>query len=123
MLGLRESKRAIFQLNDIGTFIHYILESFMREITKDGKLNLTLSDDELDVILKKTVSDYLFGLLGNDFALSNRTKHLFIRLNKLSFMIAKNLINEFKQSDFYPAYFELKVGMGLTPNERSCLAR
>lgn len=112
VLGLRESKRAIFQLNDIGTFIHYILESFMREIAKDGKLNLTLSDDELDAILKKTVSDYLFELLGNDYALSNRTKHLFIRLNKLSYMIAKNLINEFKQSDFYPAHFELKVGMG-----------
>ena len=27
-------------------------------------------------------------------------------------MIAKNLINEFKASDFYPAHFELKVGMG-----------
>ena len=56
--------------------------------------------------------NYLFELLGEDYALSNRTKHLFIRLNKLSFMIAKNLINEFKVSDFYPTYFELKVGMG-----------
>ena len=112
VLGLRESKRAVFQLNDIGTFIHYILESFMKEITIDGKLNLTLTNDEIEHILQKTVTKYLFDLLGEDYALSNRTKHLFIRLNKLSFMIAKNLINEFKESDFMPSYFELKVGMG-----------
>lgn len=112
VLGLRESKRAVFQLNDIGTFIHYILEMFMKEISADGKLNLTLSDDEIDAILKKTVHKYLFELLGEDYAISNRTKHLFIRLNKLSFMIAKNLINEFKSSDFFPEHFELKVGMG-----------
>lgn len=112
VLGLRESKKAVFQLNDIGTFIHYILEMFMKEITKDGVLNLSLTNEEIDKILKKTVTDYLFELLGEDYALSNRTKHLFIRLNKLSFMIAKSLINEFKASDFVPSYFELKVGMG-----------
>lgn len=111
VLGLRESKKAVFQLNDIGTFIHYILEMFMKEITKDGTLNLTLSDGEIDAILQKTVHNYLFELLGEDYALSNRTKHLFLRLNKLSFMIAKNLIGEFKESDFMPSYFELKVGM------------
>ena len=112
VLGLRESKKAVFQLNDIGTFIHYILEMFMKEITSGGKLNLTLTDTEIDEILKRNVSNYLFELLGEDYAISNRTKHLFLRLNKLSFMIAKNLINEFKASDFYPTYFELKVGMG-----------
>ncbi len=111
VLGLRESKRAVFQLNDIGTFIHYILEMFMKEITVDGALHLTLTDDEIEAILQKTVSNYLCNLLGKDYALSNRTKHLFDRLNKLSFMIAKNLISEFKESDFYPTYFELKVGM------------
>ena len=112
VLGLRESKRAVFQLNDIGTFIHYILEMFMKEITKDGKLCLSLSDSEIDEILQQTVASYLYELLGKDYALSNRTKHLFDRLNKLSLMIAKSLITEFKDSDFYPSYFELKVGMG-----------
>lgn len=111
VLGLRESNRAVFQLNDIGSFIHYILEIFMKEITLGGKLNLTLSDGEIDAILQKTVRNYLFELLGEDYAISNRTKHLFLRLNKLSFMIVKNLIDEFKHSDFYPSYFELKVGM------------
>ena len=84
----------------------------MKEITLDGTLNLTLTNEKIDEILKKTVSKYLFELLGEDYALSNRTKHLFIRLNKLSFMIAKNLIDEFKESDFMPSYFELKFGMG-----------
>lgn len=112
VLGLRESKRAVFQLNNIGTFIHYILEMFMKQISADGNLNLSLSDEEINEILKKTVRNYLFELLGEDYAISNRTKHLFLRLHKLSYMIAKNLIDEFKESDFYPSYFELSVGMG-----------
>ena len=112
VLGLRESKKAVFQLNDIGSFIHYILEMFMKEITVDGTMRLTISDAEIDAILDKTVSNYLYSLLGESYAISNRTKHLFLRLKKLSFIIAKNLINEFKASDFYPTYFELKVGMG-----------
>lgn len=112
VLSLRESKRAVFQLNDIGTFIHYILEMFMKEITADNKLNLTLTDEEIDAILSRVVHRYLLELLGESYAISNRTKHLFARLNKLSFMIAKNLISEFKESDFYPSRFELKVGMG-----------
>jgi ATP-dependent helicase/nuclease subunit B len=112
VLGLRESKRAVFQLNDIGTFIHYILEMFMKEISDDGKINLSLSDAEIESILQRTVEKYLFELLGENYALSNRTKHLFDRLNKLSYMIVKNLIDEFKSSDFIPSQFELKVGMG-----------
>ena len=112
VLGLRESKRALFQLNDMGTFIHYILEMFMKEISKDDKINLSLSDEEIETILKGTLEQYLFELLGEDYAISNRTKHLFVRLNKLSYMIVKNLIDEFKESDFVPSQFELKVGMG-----------
>lgn len=112
VLGLRESKRAVFQLNDIGTFIHYILEMFMKEITKEKTINLTLTNEEIDTILQKIVHRYLSELLGENYAISNRTKHLFARLNKLSFLIAKNLIHEFKESDFIPTHFELKVGMG-----------
>ena len=110
VLGLRESKRAVFQLNDIGTFIHYLLEKFMKEICVNNQINLTITDEEIDAILQKIVRQYLLELLGENYAISNRTKHLFLRLNKLSFMIAKNLISEFKQSDFIPTYFELNIG-------------
>ncbi len=112
ILRLRESKKAAFQLNDIGSFIHNILEKFMREISAEGKLNLSISDDEISEILEKTVENYLLNMLGEDYSVSNRTRHLFLRLNRLSFMVAKNLLDEFRHSDFYPSFFELKVGMG-----------
>lgn len=112
VLGLRESKRAVLGLNDIGTFIHYILEMFVREISADGKLNLTITNEEIEEILSRTVKKYLCEILGEEYSISNRTKHLFERLNRLSFMIAKSLIEEFKESDFFPEFFELKVGMG-----------
>lgn len=111
VLGLRESKKAVFQLNNIGTFIHYILESFMREITASGEIDLTIDDERISEILQRSVKNYLFELLGEDYAISNRTRHLFARLNRLSFMIAKELVAEFRDSDFYPTYFELGIGM------------
>ncbi len=112
VLSLRESKRAVLGLNDIGTFIHYILEMFVREISAGGKLELTMTDAQIDEILRRTVKRYLMELLGEDYSISNRTRHLFERLSRLSFMIAKSLISEFKQSDFFPEFFELTVGMG-----------
>lgn len=110
VLGLRESKRAIFRLNDIGSFIHSILDGFMREITSSGTLDLSLSDADIDRVLDRTVEKYLFGILGEDYAVSNRTRHLFLRLKRLSFVISKGLMEEFSNSDFFPAYFELGVG-------------
>lgn len=110
VLGLRESKKAVFRLNDIGSFIHSILEGFMREVSHGGKLSLSLTDEEIDKLLDRTVSKYLIDLLGEDYAISNRTRHLFVRLKRLSFMVAQSLLDEFRRSDFYPSYFELGVG-------------
>lgn len=112
VLGLRESKRATLKLNNMGTFIHYILEDFMREITNGDVLNFSLSDEEIEKILEKSVEKSLIRLLGEDYAISNRTRHLFLRLHRLSLLISKNLLDEFKQSDFIPSYFELKIGYG-----------
>lgn len=110
VLKLRENKKAVFQLNDIGSFVHAILERFMREIRVDGKLDLSLSNEEIHTILERSVNTYLVELLGEKYAVSNRTKHLFARLNKLSLLLVKNILKEFKDSSFYPAYFELPIG-------------
>ena len=48
--------------------------------------------------------------MGENYAVSNRTKHLFLRLNKLSLLLVGNILKEFRDSSFYPAYFELPVG-------------
>lgn len=111
VLGLRESKKATFRLNDIGTFIHAILEKFMKEVTKDGSVDLSLSDKEIDEILERAVHSYLNELLGERFSVSNRTMHLFIRLKRLSSLIVRSIMTEFSDSDFYPAYFELPIGL------------
>lgn len=110
VLKLRENKKAVFQLNDMGSFVHAILERFMREITADGTLNLSLSDDEIEKVLERSITAYLTELLGESYAVSNRTKHLFLRLRKLSLFLIGNLMKEFKDSSFYPAYFELPIG-------------
>ena len=113
VLRLRENKRAVFQLNDIGSFVHAILERFMRELCADGVLNLSLSEKEIEKILERSINQYLTELLGESYTISNRTKHLFLRLRRLSLLLVNNLIKEFKDSSFYPAYFELPIGFSV----------
>lgn len=110
VLKLRENKKAVFQLNDIGIFVHSILERFMREVCVDGRIDLSLSDEKISSILESSINAYLSKLLGESYAVSNRTKHLFIRLKKLSLLLVNNILKEFKDSSFYPAYFELPIG-------------
>lgn len=112
VLKLRESKRAVFELNNMGSFVHAVLELFLREITKDNKIDLSLSDEQINDLLERSIDSHLTELLGKDYAISNRTKHLFMRLKRLSLLLINNVIKEFKSSSFVPASFELSIGRG-----------
>ena len=110
VLFLRDTKRAIFEANNIGSFVHAILEKFWIAATKDGTLDLSLSDERIDEIVESAVNEHLSVLLGSGTAVSNKTKHLFIRLRRLSLLLIGSIIKEFKDSDFRPAFFELSLG-------------
>ena len=119
VLRLRENKRAEFRYNDLGTFVHEILERYMRETRKDdGSFNTELSDAEIAKIADELISDYIDKLSSDNNVFTNRLRNLFIRLRRTIILLIKNLCKEFAQSDFAPVLFELEIGKGegaLTP--------
>ncbi len=111
VLKLEEKKSAEFNPADIGSFIHHILEKFVRLAQEKGGLS-TVSDAELDSALDEIVSDYMTRVCRIDDKLSgSRMAHLFARLKRSSRLLCKNLIAEFSGSKFSPKLFEAPIGI------------
>ena len=110
VLSLREEKRAQFGLLDMGNFVHYLLENILKALlSDDGTLNIP-SDDELKRLASALVSEYVGAILPEKERRSGKMRHLCQRLERLSVLLAKNILEEFAHSEFTPAFFELKIG-------------
>ena len=109
VLELKPESDPKMQLNDIGRFIHKILEIFMRKIRDENIGFKDISDmyirDEAEVI----IDDYLSAIIKDYEFKTDRFKYLLKRLNKTVFEIIKNLRDEFMTCDFVPADFELEI--------------
>jgi len=106
-LGLREKKQANFRTSMMGSFIHYILENLIRfaiEVNEDGSFP---SDDVLLQKAELVVEEYIEKITPQKEKDSQRLRHLYRRLKRLAILMLKSIIEEFSQSDFTPAFFEL----------------
>lgn len=116
VLGLREKKQASFRSDNMGTFIHYVLEQLLRFATVQSETGEFPSDEELIRMTEETVSEYVDRICPESLRSSRRLKHLYTRLKRLSLLIVKNLVEEFSHSQFQPVFFELKTnGRGENP--------
>ena len=109
VLGLREKKQANFRVSQMGTFVHFILEQLLKfAITLDE--NGERPDDEtLIKRTEETVAEYIEKICPTEYRHSRRLNHLYTRLKRLSLLMVRNIVEEFSQSDFEPAFFELNT--------------
>ncbi len=117
ILKLRKDERASFRANDIGSFIHSVLENLLRNaVGEDG--SITLPDDEtLRKMTEAVVSAYIDRICPSSERDSGRLKHLYDRLCRLSLLLVRNIVREFSHSSFEPRFFELKTdGSGGNPS-------
>ncbi|MBQ8510845.1 MAG: PD-(D/E)XK nuclease family protein [Clostridia bacterium] len=105
VLKLNENKPARFDAADIGTFVHHILEMFVAR-AEPGEL----TDEALDRMVEEIVSSYMTDIcrISPEFT-GSRLNHLFARLKRSSRLLCRNLADEFSQSSFTPAFFELPI--------------
>ncbi len=109
ILSLRENNRAEFASSQIGDFIHYVMENFMREATKSGKFNSELTDDAAEALAGRIISGYAGKIIPGATERESRLGYLFIRLSRIAFVLITNIRNEFRSSLFSPTFFELKL--------------
>lgn len=112
VLRLTERKRAEFKSVDVGNFIHHILECFMTSVKTDNGIRTDLTDAEIERITDKIMDEYIISVIHNAADRTNRVLQLFRRLKRTSMLLIRNLLNEFGQSDFAPAFFELPIRFG-----------
>ncbi|MCL2774885.1 MAG: exodeoxyribonuclease V subunit gamma [Oscillospiraceae bacterium] len=109
VLGLKTESSAKMQMNDIGRFIHKILEIFMLKVRDENIEFKSITDEFIKTESEKIIDEYLGGIIKDYEFKTERFRYLLRRLNKIIFEIIKNLRDEFQHCDFIPADFELTV--------------
>lgn len=108
-LKLDDGKRAEFSFNNIGTFIHHILEKFIYQIYIVNK-GIIPDYSEISNIVEDIIERYISELLPDNKNKSARLLHLIARLKNISISIIIELLNELSDSSFKPTFFELRIG-------------
>ena len=116
VLHLREPKNTDIKANDIGTFIHFVIEKLIK-VSIPTNEEEGFADDK--TIVKNTdmaVDEYIHRVFPQYLIENPKMKHLYSRLRTLSILLVKNIIDEFSHSDFRPVFFELPTnGTGRNP--------
>jgi ATP-dependent helicase/nuclease subunit B len=81
----------------------------MQYFFASGKPNTMPSDDEIKDLLAQYLKEYLYAACGSETVATVRMQNLFRRLERTSFLLLKNLLQEFLQGDFFPVLFELPM--------------
>ena len=109
VLKLREKVSAEFDLNNIGNFVHFLLETLLKNAIPEDP-DAPLPDDKtLIEMTDKAIAEYVSRILPPHLIDSKRLSHLYKRLRSLSLLLVGNIVEEFSCSRFRPAFFELKA--------------
>lgn len=107
-LNVRERLKAEINPMQYGTLVHYLLERFFSEYSKEQYSSM--SDDELFEIVNTYLLEYSVSYFGEEQTKSNSFKyHLKIILDNVIYLM-KHIMLELSQSEFFVADCELKIG-------------
>ncbi len=107
-LALSPEERAEFDVRNIGTFIHAILENVFRSLSEKSTETAELTKEERAQITERAAEKYLCDL-GEGSITSERIKIKISRLVRAAMPIVDGLCEEFAVSKFKPKFFELAI--------------
>ena len=111
VLGLAPPASSKMQPNDIGNFIHDVLERFIKDVYEVQNTTLAQIDDRFIGELTSRLSDeYIRRIIPGFADKSERFKYLFARMKTVLYILIKNLREEFASSKFAPRGFEIAIG-------------
>lgn len=111
ILGIRAEGKADIDAPNTGIFIHHALEKILGEVALAGEGDLwDIPQQRLFDMVEALAKEYLEGYLGGSEDKSARFNYLFSRLSNILKTLVLSLCEEFRQSAFRTADFELKIG-------------
>lgn len=105
-LKARPYEPAGFTPPEIGTFMHFVLETTAREVRALGGFK-TVEDDTVAAITDRAVAEYVKTELNDFREKSARFRYLFTRLTGDVRQVVTDMAAELRRSDFEPLSFEL----------------
>ncbi|MBR3870809.1 MAG: PD-(D/E)XK nuclease family protein [Clostridia bacterium] len=105
--GLKLGQRKKYSIDnlEIGTFMHAVIERFVKE-TSD------FSSVDIEKKVKELVDDYIKESIPDFDEYPERVKSVFGRMTGELCSFIENLAEDFKNSSFMPVAFELEIGKG-----------
>lgn len=121
VLKLKPKTRYEFGAADTGNLVHRILEKFFSAVTDEAGHIKELTAKERAELIDSIIGEFVSGIFCGHGRqqLTERAMNLFLRLRRSVTVLIDNLLEEFGQSDFVPAFFEMKITNGGAP--RHCL--
>ena len=108
-LKLSDNEPAEFGSNNIGTFIHAILENFFSELRKRGAAVSQLGEDERHALIESVARAYITSFFECVNATSARIRHTVDKLCRAARPIVDGLCDEFAGCKYEPTFFELRI--------------
>lgn len=110
VLGLKNDKRIDIESNDLGTYVHYVLQRLLEEYIK-GNVSADISYRSLCEVINDFTSEFSAQYLhiSLDDIGYGRIRSLFERMKKNTVKAAENILSELASSDFKPAKLELNI--------------
>jgi ATP-dependent helicase/nuclease subunit B len=110
----RERETVRVDAADSGTFLHYLMEQFLRRcLDEEGTFHLP-KEEEVEPLADRLVNGYLRNLSAAT-PVGLRTLHVFSRLRALTLTLLRDILHELSHSRFSPRAFELHIG-GKSPD-------
>ncbi|MCD8026818.1 MAG: PD-(D/E)XK nuclease family protein, partial [Clostridiales bacterium] len=110
-LRVRERRRAEIDPMEYGTLVHYILERFFSNYTKDKYADL--SDGDIEAFTDKVLEQYLSQYFGGKESKTNSFLYKLEVLKQNVCILLRHTVRELSQSDFSVADCELKIGQDI----------
>ncbi len=110
VLGLKNDKRIDIESNDLGTYIHYLLQRLLEEYIK-GNVRSDIQQDELYELINTFTSEFTaqYMHISLDEQGYGKIRALFERMKKNAVKACENILSELASSKFKPAKLELSI--------------
>lgn len=108
-LGLRVPNKNKLAGPVVGNMYHEVIERVCRKVEGAGGFK-AVSDKEIREMTKQVVDEYTEKKMGGMNGQSERNTYLYRMMCREVTRVIRTLAVEFKNSDFVPSFFELKVG-------------
>lgn len=109
VLRLGDERRATFDVMNVGTFIHALLEKFFSSLKEEHTEIASLTEEDCSRRIRTLADEYMARLHSDEMQKTARLSHTVDSLTTAAAGIAGGICEELADCRYYPTFFELPI--------------